>query len=926
MLSEVYRKFAGFYSGDQVRYIPSYEDLGDEDGRALAQADILVQQILDFEPRVDLSITKAGVRHHLVPFVTAAFLWPFATEAHIRNTPLLFLRDGPYPPQLGDAYLNRKIAAGIDPKTAVAEYLVQDLARIAHLDRRYELMMEKQRQRDSIAGYNLADLIDRYFRSEAVFLSPAHPELRMALELATQFFTAMDAGNDAVGRLKREVLVTPFPKDELPIHPSVCRHFGLNFIADPDAQRYRYRYEGSFTFREFALRYMKYEWNRDLDEGVALSMSGEIAEAVDKLSTALMQSPHSGEGHLHMAACLAQMGRLDEAIAAAYKAVELDQTCAAASWNLLSHLFLQQRKNEQAVAAARHAVLLNPSDVHHSAHLGELLKQSGDLTGAVEAFQWASTLSPPDACALAQLGELRAATGAIEEGLVALRRAIDIEPENAGLRDSLSRTLERHGKFHAAIAAVRQAAALDARNPHYSAHLGDLLLRIGDREGAEAAYEAAIRLDPGHAHPYSALGSLFSTAGRHSEAIAMSQNAAALEPSNAYRYAQLGNVLMQAGQFPSAKEMIDRAIGIMPQVADFHADLSHAFSRAGRLSEAIVAVRAAIRLAPKRWGFHAQLGDLLLRNGDAVSAERHLRIAVERDPGNAHFRAGLSRVLVQLQRVQEARLLAEQAVTLDPDDAGLQLHFQSLVSLDMPGSSEEPPAAPRTDPVHPVPPTTNKPVGVPDLAGVPLRDLMMRFESLGESCEFGLAQRRCEAEPLGLFRFASAPLPKLLAALTEDFAGFGEPENIEVKSFAGSCEYMISDGKFDLLYHTWVTVGEMTPEEVHRREIRRLPLLIRKLREDLAAAEKIFVHHGMGHPNPGEALPLAQALRRYGPNTLLWVDLADRDHPAGSAEWAGPGLIRGYIDRFAPSENAHDLSFDCWVNLCREAWRLYGAR
>ena len=207
---------------------------------------------------------------------------------------------------------------------------------------------------------------------------------------------------------------------------------------------------------------------------------------------------------------------------------------------------------------------------------------------------------------------------------------------------------------------------------------------------------------------------------------------------------------------------------------------------------------------------------------------------------------------------------------------------------------------------------------------LPMRDLMMRFESLGQSCEFGLVQRRCEAEPLGLFRFASAPLPKLLAALNADFAGFGEPDALDIELSGG--EYMVNDKRFGLLYHAWVRPGEMTPEDVHTREVRRLPLLIRKLREDLSEAEKIFVYHGMGRLGGADALPLAAALRHYGPNTLLWVELADRDHPAGTVEWAGAGLLKAYIDRFAPSENAHDLSLDCWIAICRTAWRLQQER
>src|SRR4051794_21754398 len=111
MLSAVYHKFVTSYSGDQIRYIASYEELSEEDRKALTTADVLVQQVLDFEPKIDLTITKAGVPHHPLPFVPAAFLWPFATEAHNRNQSLPFLRDGPYPAQLGDAYLNRKIAA-----------------------------------------------------------------------------------------------------------------------------------------------------------------------------------------------------------------------------------------------------------------------------------------------------------------------------------------------------------------------------------------------------------------------------------------------------------------------------------------------------------------------------------------------------------------------------------------------------------------------------------------------------------------------------------------------------------------------------------------------------------------------------------------------------------------------------------------------
>jgi hypothetical protein len=68
-----------------------------------------------------------------------------------------------------------------------------------------------------------------------------------------------------------------------------------------------------------------------------------------------------------------------------------------------------------------------------------------------------------------------------------------------------------------------------------------------------------------------------------------------------------------------------------------------------------------------------------------------------------------------------------------------------------------------------------------------------------------------------------------------------------------------------------------------------------------------------------EILPLHMALNRHSEATLLWVVPAERDRPAGTVEVLMPGLLKGYIDRFAPENNAHDLSFDGWLRVCTNA-------
>lgn len=202
-----------------------------------------------------------------------------------------------------------------------------------------------------------------------------------------------------------------------------------------------------------------------------------------------------------------------------------------------------------------------------------------------------------------------------------------------------------------------------------------------------------------------------------------------------------------------------------------------------------------------------------------------------------------------------------------------------------------------------------------------LQELALSFESLGENCELGLVQRKWGAEPLGLLRFASSPLDKLLPALRNRFRQMGDAGMLEVQ-LGGGQEYMVLDRKYGFLYHAWAKVGELTPEQILTREYRRVPFLIRKLTEDLQGGDKIFVYHGLTPLIPQQVRAMSSALRLYGPGRLLWLELADAEHPAGTVEWAESNVIKGYIDRFAPGENAHDFSLAGWEAVCRAALRL----
>ncbi len=211
------------------------------------------------------------------------------------------------------------------------------------------------------------------------------------------------------------------------------------------------------------------------------------------------------------------------------------------------------------------------------------------------------------------------------------------------------------------------------------------------------------------------------------------------------------------------------------------------------------------------------------------------------------------------------------------------------------------------------------------LTARPADRLVLAFESLGDNCEFGLVQRRCGAEPLSLLRFANIQRPALLAALHERFSRIGTPERIRCDLDGGARrEYVVQDDSYGITYHTFQYEGEVDGAELLAKQPTRQRFLARKLLEDLEAGEKIFVLRRNPPLELWQVLPVYAAIRRLGRNRLLWVQLAATDTAAGSVSEILPGLYRGELDRLAPDANAHDLSFEVWLQVLANTWRLAG--
>jgi hypothetical protein len=225
------------------------------------------------------------------------------------------------------------------------------------------------------------------------------------------------------------------------------------------------------------------------------------------------------------------------------------------------------------------------------------------------------------------------------------------------------------------------------------------------------------------------------------------------------------------------------------------------------------------------------------------------------------------------------------------------------------------------------PPRAPEPAILPPVTELGNAALFGHFASIGNNCEFGLTQRRFGADPMDMLRFTGISFDGLLHGLETGFKDIDDCDEVEfhIRGFDTVREYVISIQRYNLESHTGIFEGDMPPARLISRELKKLRLLRRLFLADLTAGDRIFVFKLNEMTAASDLTPLWERLRRRGPATLLAVVLADPQHPPGTVERVRDGLLRGYIDRLNPYDNAAAPSSDVWAEICRKAYSLWRA-
>lgn len=228
--------------------------------------------------------------------------------------------------------------------------------------------------------------------------------------------------------------------------------------------------------------------------------------------------------------------------------------------------------------------------------------------------------------------------------------------------------------------------------------------------------------------------------------------------------------------------------------------------------------------------------------------------------------------------------------------------------------------------------------------GVEMADILKNFESLGDNCAFGLAQRKGGCEVLGLLRFGNTPLNSLMTALDDEFQAATVKSELTLRQPVGEGgEYCLYADRYGIRWHTNVYGGMSDGETIFAQQTMRLAYLRRKFYETLRAGRKIVTisrAEPLKHPNPlpyadeffweekqenlrlAEVLSLFLKLNEYGTNTLLYLTRCEGNRRSGTVELVAPGVMRGYVDDFVIVPELDNKDHGAWLRVAVNAWLL----
>jgi tetratricopeptide (TPR) repeat protein len=404
----------------------------------------------------------------------------------------------------------------------------------------------------------------------------------------------------------------------------------------------------------------------DLLVAQQLTLEGRSAEALEAYLRAVAKDEQSAYLHRKAAVALAQHNRLEEALAHAHRAVELDPEDDA-SRTFLGQLYRIRRETAEAEKILRDDAG-EPVSPDAAFLLYQVYMDGGHFEAALGVARWLVEHEPDGLRGRVAEANVYQRMDRPADAEQALRQALEQEPGDLRIYGALARMLRQRGDYEAEVALYDEVISLYPHHHSTLVALGEAQLALEDIDGSIATFEAVEQRYPDDLQSSVRLGYLLFEAHRFDEAERRFERVLEANPEEHEVAFFLGVVRRRGGDGDGAM----RAFEAIPEkhryFPEARAQIASVLERRGDYEQALAEIERANVVRPSR-EFDLYAATLRAKTGDLEGAVASVESMLSEEPENDDLLFNLGVVYGEARRTDEALVYMRQALEKNPDNA-----------------------------------------------------------------------------------------------------------------------------------------------------------------------------------------------------------------------------------------------------------------
>ena len=438
---------------------------------------------------------------------------------------------------------------------------------------------------------------------------------------------------------------------------------------------------------------------------------GKVDAAIANFKACLVLAPDFQQANEKLLLAYQKSGRREEALVHLQKM--LNRESSPELYNTAGVMYYQSQKIDEAIAAFKSALQINPRYQPAKNNLHQLYREQGitalaDETypKAIAFFSQALQLNPTDSTLYNLRGEVYARSGDHQNAIVEYKKGLRFNPGDADARQNLARSYNNLGvqltqseRWEEAIGTYEQARQLMPDLASVKSNLTNLywkrantLREKGNLDLAIKAYRELLEFDSSAIDAHSLLGDLYFQKRDYSQAIREFNEAFNDDPENIQArnnliavYHKYGQVLDNQKRYVQAITQLERGLALAPAHINLCLSIAYVYGHAKEFDSAQRAFETILKLEPDNAQAKAGLVNLHIQRGnDFLNRKKYtsaLKVFESLPESDRH--AGIYNTIGYLYLMKKQPLKAlpafDAALADDPQD---RVAYHNLLSIE----------------------------------------------------------------------------------------------------------------------------------------------------------------------------------------------------------------------------------------------------